>query len=105
MSEQSNSPDAGAGVRGKREAGAFDIRSFVGLLLGIDGVVLLLTGIFGTSDAEIEKAAGVNANLWVGLVLIAAGLAFETWRRLRPVRLPVRSHELDEGREAAGGPA
>lgn len=28
---------------------------------------------------------GLNANLWVGLALIVAGLGFGAWARLRPI--------------------
>ena len=54
--------------RGHR-AGIFDIRNIIGALLGIDGLIILLVGIFG--DAEEDKTGGVNANLWAGLVLVA----------------------------------
>jgi hypothetical protein len=47
--------------RGHR-AGIFDIRNIIGALLGIDGLIILLVGIFG--DAEEDKTGGVNANLW-----------------------------------------
>ena len=39
-----------------RKAGAFDIRNFIGLLIGIYGVVLLITSFFDDA-AEIELEA------------------------------------------------
>ena len=71
-----------------RKAGAFDIRVFIGSLLGIYGVVLLLTGLFGTSDADLEKADGLNVNLWTGVGLLVAAGVFMLWARLRPVVVP-----------------
>ena len=35
---------------GPRRAGAFDIRTFIALLIGIYGLVLVLMGLFATSD-------------------------------------------------------
>jgi len=71
-----------------RKAGAFDIRVFIGSLLGIYGVVLLLTGWLGTSDADLAKADGLNVNLWTGLGLVVAAALFILWARLRPVVVP-----------------
>ncbi len=85
---------------GVRRAGAFDIRVFIGSLLGIYGVVLTLTGLLGTSDADLEKADGLNVNLWTGLALLVVAGAFITWARIRPVVVPPEPGEKDEA--AAG---
>lgn len=66
----------------KKTAGAFDIRSVIGALLGVYGVILTLTGLFG--DPETDKTGGVNANLWAGLALLVVGAGFLLWARLRP---------------------
>ena len=71
--------------RGHR-AGIFDIRNIIGALLGIDGLIILLVGIFG--DAEEDKTGGVNANLWAGLVLVVMSAIFLGWAWLRPVVVP-----------------
>jgi len=86
------------GGSGKTEhkAGLFDIRTFIGSLLGIYGVVLLLVGIFGTSDSDLQKDNGVNINLWVGIGLIVAGAAFEIWKRLRPVQVDESAIDDDD---------
>ena len=49
-----------------RATNLLDIRRIIGGLLGVYGVILLLAGIFG-SDAEKNKAAGLNINLYVGI--------------------------------------
>lgn len=72
---------------GKR-AGALDVRSIIGLLLGLYGLILLVMGLFFTSDADLEKASGVNLNLWSGIGLIVAAIVFLLWARLRPIRVP-----------------
>jgi hypothetical protein len=71
-----------------QKAGAFDIRNFIGMLLGIYGVILLLTGLLGTDDAALAKSDGVNVNLWTGAGLILAAAVFLVWAKLRPVVVP-----------------
>jgi hypothetical protein len=50
------------------------------------GVILALAGLLG--EHEPEKTGGVNANLWTGLILLAAGSGFIAWARLRPIVVP-----------------
>ena len=89
MSEHTNGTTAnGAGTEKATKAGAFDIRNFIGALLGLYGVVLLLTGIFGTDEAALAKSDGVNVNIWTGIALLVSGAIFIGWARLRPVVVP-----------------
>ena len=69
------------------KAGLFDIRSIIGLLLGIYGVILVVTSFF-TSDEPRAKADGANVNLWAGLGLVVASIVFLAWARLRPIVVP-----------------
>jgi prolipoprotein diacylglyceryltransferase len=73
----------------------FDIRNIVGALLFLYGVILLIAS-FATSDAEKAKADGVNANLWVGLVLIVAGVFFVAWAVARPIVVDPEQVEKDK---------
>lgn len=70
----------------KKTAGAFDIRNFIGMLLGLYGIILTLMGLFG--DKELDKTGGVNANLWTGLALLVVAAGFMAWARLRPTVVP-----------------
>ena len=70
----------------KHNAGAFDIRNIIGLLLTIYGVILTLMGLF--ADPETEKTGGTNANLYAGIALLVVGLGFIAWARLRPIKVP-----------------
>ena len=85
-------------ARTRHTAGAFDIRNVIGLLIGVYGIVLTLMGIFG--DQEGDKTGGVNANLWAGLVMLAVGIVFLAWARLRPV--VVETDEVRPGQGDAG---
>jgi hypothetical protein len=61
-----------------------DIRKIIGGLLGVYGLLLLGAGLFA-SEADKEKAAGVNINLWVALALIVASALFLVWGFTRPL--------------------
>ena len=78
---------------GKKTAGLLDVRTIIGSLLGIYGVILALTGILG--DADTDKTGGVNANLWAGVALLVVGGGFILWWKLRPIVLaePGDDHE------------
>jgi hypothetical protein len=71
-----------------RTAGAFDIRVIIGALLGVIGLILLATGVLNASDAELDKADGLNINVWAGLGLVVVSVAFLVWARLRPIVVP-----------------
>ena len=79
--------------RSARAANLFDVRRFIGALFVIYGVILTVLGI-GASDADLDKAAGVNVNLWTGLAMLAVGALFLLWAFTRPL-----SDELEEGDE------
>ena len=69
------------------QATLFDIRTIIGLLLGIYGVALVITSFFTPQD-QLAKADGVNVNLWAGLGLVVASFVFIAWARLRPIEVP-----------------
>jgi uncharacterized membrane protein len=76
-----------------------DIRRIIGGLLGVYGLILLIAGIVG-SDADKNKAAGVNINLWAGLVLLVMAALFLVWAFTRPL-----TEELEEAeRDGQGSP-
>ena len=81
----------------QRKVGLFDIRVIIAALIGVYGVILVITGLL-SSDAQAEKAAGLNINLIAGVVMIAFSLAFVAWARLRPIVVPADPEETGEGR-------
>jgi hypothetical protein len=75
----------------------FDLRVLIGGLFTLYGVVLIIAGIFA-SPAEIQKAAGININLWMGIGMLIVGLLFLLWWRLNPLRRPVDpAHDVEPG--------
>lgn len=75
------------------DAGAFDIRRFIGGLIGLMGIILVLMGIFAHSPADLEKTGGINANLWTGIAMVIAAIVFEVWAKVDPIRILVQENE------------
>ncbi|MET9363658.1 hypothetical protein ABZX93_22475 [Streptomyces sp. NPDC006632] len=65
----------------------FDIRRIIGGLFTLYGVIVGGAGLFA-SDADLKKAQGININLWTGLGMLALGLFFLIWLKLRPTAPP-----------------
>ncbi|MGC4944404.1 hypothetical protein [Kribbella sp. DT2] len=76
----------------KQKAGAFDIRVVIALLIGVYGVVLTILGIIA-DPAEVDKADGLNINLWGGIAMLVFAAIFVTWSRLRPIVVPAEPAE------------
>ena len=66
------------------------MRRVIGGLFTVYGVIVTILGIFD-SQAEIDKAAGVRINLWIGLGMLALGLLFLLWQWWRPAEAPPES--------------
>jgi hypothetical protein len=81
----------------RRRAGLFDIRVIIAGLLGIYGVILVLTGLLGT-DNDVDNAT--NINLLGGGMMIVVALGFFLWARLRPIVVP--AEVADDAGPAAG---
>ncbi|KKD08670.1 hypothetical protein [Streptomyces sp. WM6386] len=66
----------------------FDLRRIIGGLFVLYGVIVTIAGI-NPSDATLDKAEGVNINLWTGLGMLLLGIFFLVWLKLRPTAPPV----------------
>lgn len=73
----------------------FDIRRIIGGLFTLYGVIVTIAGI-NPSDADLKKAEGVHINLWTGLGMLALGLFFLVWLKLRPLATPTPGDEAEE---------
>jgi hypothetical protein len=82
--DQAEEAEAETGGREERAANLFDIRRIIGGLFLVYGVVLFVLGL-GASDADVQRAAGININLWVGISLLVTAACFITWALLRPL--------------------
>jgi hypothetical protein len=88
--------------RTARAANLFDVRRFIGGLFAIYGVILTVMGI-GASDADIDRAAGINVNLWTGLAMLAVAAVFLVWAFTRPMSKLLEEDEAGSSEPAGGG--
>jgi hypothetical protein len=93
-----------SGGRAMRAANLFDLRRIIAGVFGVWGVLLVILGLT-ESDAEIEKAAGVNINLWAGLGMLAISLVFAVWAFTRPLGEALQEAEEDDPSPRTGAPA
>lgn len=80
--------------RAERAANLFDLRRIIGGVFVLWGVLLTILGLFDT-DAEIEKAAGVNINLYAGIGMLIFGVLFLVWAFTRPLGRELAEAEKD----------
>ncbi|GGU85813.1 hypothetical protein GCM10010211_59750 [Streptomyces albospinus] len=79
----------------------FDIRRIIGGLFALYGVIVTIAGITA-SDADLRKAQGININLWTGGGMLALGVFFLVWLKLRPIVPPPAAEPQAEGERGAG---
>jgi hypothetical protein len=65
----------------------FDLRRIIGGLFVVYGVIVTIVGLTD-GDAAIDKAQGININLWTGLGMLLLGIFFLVWLKLRPAAHP-----------------
>ena len=77
----------------------FDLRSVIGLLFVVYGVVLTILGIIGETPEELAKAGGLALNLWTGVVMLIIGIGFYVWAFTKPPLPPDQdvSDHYEEG--------
>jgi xanthine/uracil/vitamin C permease (AzgA family) len=85
-------------ARNWRLAKLFDLRTFIGALFTIFGILVTIPGI-AASQATINKAAGINLGLWVGVIMLVIGVFFLSWVLLKPPA-PVTTAEAEAARRA-----
>ncbi|MBV9796008.1 MAG: hypothetical protein JO016_18940 [Actinobacteria bacterium] len=87
MSDTPGTGTTGPDSKAPQSAAArlFDLRSLIGGLFVLYGIMLTVAGAF-TSKANLAKASNININLWMGLGMLVLGILFLVWWRLNPVR-------------------
>ncbi len=73
----------------------FDLRTVIAILFGGYGVVLTIMGFFTGAD-ELNKAGGIDLNLWTGIAMIILSAGFIFWARTRPLAPPTAPAEDDD---------
>ncbi len=80
----------------------FDLRSIIGLLLGIYGIGLILYALVATTPEQIEQAAGLHINLGTGAALLLMAGAFLAWATIRPVQLDWHDEQNQDEKSSVG---
>ena len=84
-----------------RLAKLFDLRTFIGALFLIFGVVVTIEG-FLAGQAELDKAAGVRLSLWTGIAMLVVGAIFIAWMIAAPPELPRTKEDLGQAPDQRG---
>ncbi|WP_018685699.1 hypothetical protein [Actinokineospora enzanensis] len=79
-----------------KRAGLFDLRGVLAVLFAVYGLVLTVMGIAATSQADLDKAGGINVNLWMGIGMLVVAVLFALWVRLRPLTVPERPESAEQ---------
>ncbi len=95
--------DAPDSATQQRFADLFDVRRIIGALFAVYGVILVIAGLFA-SDEDVDRAQGINSNLWVGLALLLVAAIFFVWALRAPVGAELVEGE-DDDRAPAEAPA
>jgi hypothetical protein len=93
----SETPDTGTEAPQSAAARLFDLRSLIGGLFVLYGIMLTVAG-FSTSHKELTKAANININLWMGIGMLIVGVLFLVWWRLNPAKPAKPAPDADTGR-------
>ena len=97
MSDRSERP-----AKAPLSAILFDLRSVIGLLFVVYGLILTILGLIGETPADLAKSGGIALNLWTGLVMLAGGIIFYVWAFTKPPLPPDQDHQSHYDEE--GGP-
>jgi amino acid transporter len=93
MTAESGADPAAADRQAHRLAKLFDLRTFIGALFVIFGVVVTIEGLTA-SAADIAKAAGVNLSLWTGISMLVIGGIFIGWMLAKPPKFETKHQDL-----------
>lgn len=63
----------------------FDLRTVIGGLFAVYGLVCLIWGFVSYTDADRAKTGGINLNLWTGIGMLVISAIFLVWAFTRPV--------------------
>ena len=96
-------------VKRSHMAGAFDIRNVIGSLMGLYGLVLLISYFLLDPGMDVTTGEPKNEtyNLVCGLAMIVVAAVFFLWTKLDPVKIdePVETAESADPADSADSPA
>lgn len=64
-----------------------DLRTYIGALFAIFGVIVTVTGLMASAE-DLTKSRGINLSLWTGLGMLVLSGVFLTWMLMAPPEVP-----------------
>lgn len=74
----------------------FDLRTVIGGLFAIYGLVCVIWGFVSYTDADRAKTGGINVNLWAGLGMLGISAIFLVWAFTRPIKSDAPPEAADD---------
>jgi hypothetical protein len=75
---------------------AFDLRSIVGVLFAVYGVVCTIWGLAADNATDARRSGGINVNLWTGIGMLIVSAAFFAWALWRPLPVDDAAPDADD---------
>ncbi|GAA4163378.1 hypothetical protein GCM10022286_23760 [Gryllotalpicola daejeonensis] len=63
----------------------FDLRMIIAILFAVYGIVCVIWGAGFTPASDLDKAGGININLWAGIGMIVVAGLFLWWTLAKPI--------------------
>lgn len=79
----------------------FDLRTVIGGLFAVYGLVCLIWGLVSYTAADKAKTGNINLNLWAGIGMLVVSALFLVWAFTRPLQ-PDAPADTDAGGPGAG---
>lgn len=82
-----------------KKAGAFDIRNVIGALIGLYGLVLLVSYLVLDPGVNPDTGMAKNSvyNLYTGIALVVVAVIFFVWAKLRPTEVETEPLKTPQG--------
>ena len=77
------------------QARMLDLRTYICGLFAIFGITVTLEGLF-TSSAELQKAAGININLFAGVSMLVLSAVMGIWAFAVPPEVPAPTSDPNQ---------
>ena len=76
----------------------FDLRTVIGGLFAVYGLVCLIWGFVSYTDTDRAKTGGINLNLWAGIGMLVVAAIFLVWAFTKPIAAEDAEEAVAEAR-------
>lgn len=81
----------------------FDLRTVIGSLFVVYGVVCVIWGLTSYTAADRRRTGEINLNLWAGIGMLLLAAFFLIWSFTRPIKPPAAAADDRDGDGDGGG--